>query len=200
MAKKAVSKRPFKGLKSELDVPYVWIGSARQFKRLAELNRPLIEKERANRDITRNYKSWEDRLIPLDGFDTFLMGVAIENLLKGVLRAKGWSFKEVVSEGHHLRELYKTCCELCGLAAKNDECEALEKLEQFVTWIGKYNLPVDDLEKTMEKWGLRMLSSPEGPIITLAITESEEKSMNAVYDRFLNYLKIGYIPGFQIRK
>jgi hypothetical protein len=199
MAKKATPKRPFKGIKSELDVPSIWIGSARQFKRLQELNRPLIKKERVNRE-SRNYVRWEERPIPLDGFDTFLIGVAIENLLKSVLRAKGWSFKKVVSRGHDLAKLYKACCTVCGLEVNDDERLALKKVENFVTWIGKYNLPIDDLEKIMEKWGLIMLSSPYGPVTTLKVSESEERSMNAVYYRFLNYLKMGYIPDLQIRK
>src|SRR5674536_240713 len=98
MAKKATHNRPPDGLMAIIDSPQLWIGSARQFKRLEELNRPFIEKEAASRDFTsESYVHFKDRPVPLDGFDTFLMGVAIENLLKGVLRANGWSFKEVVN-------------------------------------------------------------------------------------------------------
>jgi hypothetical protein len=195
MAKKATPKRPFKGIKSQMDVPTIWIGQARQFKRLEELNRPRIEEERANRDITRNYtrwEKWEKRPIPLDGFDIFLMGVAIENLLKGVLRAKGWSFKKVVRQSHELAKLYTKCCNVCELEPNNDERAALRKLEQFVIWVGKYNLPIDDLEKIMHRFGLTVLSSPYGPIITLEVSESERKSIYAVYERFLHYLTMGY--------
>jgi hypothetical protein len=132
MGKKAAPKKPFKHIKSLLeDSPLIWIGSAQQFKRLEELNRPKIEEERANRDITSPVR-WEKMPIPLDGFDVFLLGVAIENLLKGVLRVKGWCFKQVVSEGHELASLYTKCCNLCQLDSNNDECSALEKLEQFV--------------------------------------------------------------------
>lgn len=195
MGKKAAPKRPLKHIRSLLeDSPLIWIGSARQFKKLEELNRPKIEEERANRDYVR----WEKMPIPLDGFDVFLLGVAIENLLKGVLRVKGRSFKQVVSEGHELASLYTKCCNLCQLAPNNDECRALEKLEQFVVWVGKYNLPIGDLDKIIQKLAskqeitLTALSSPCGPIITLDITELERKSMLAVYERFLNYLTMGY--------
>jgi hypothetical protein len=193
MAKKATPKRPFKGIKSQLDVPFIWIGSARQFKRLEELNRPKIEEERGNRDIAaRNFVRWGDSPMPLDGFDIFLMGVAIENLLKGVLRAKGWSFEKVVSRGHELAKLYKACCKVCGLPPNNDERTVLKKVEQFVIWVGKHNLPVDDLEKKMERYELSALSSPCGPVITLEVSDSERKSIYAVYERFLHYLTMGY--------
>ena len=86
------------------------------------LNHPLIEKGAVSREFTsEDYIKVKDRPIPLEGFDTFLMGVAIENLLKGVLRTKGWSFNEVVSMGHKLAKLYKTCCKLCGLTVSDDE-------------------------------------------------------------------------------
>jgi|SRR5450759_2192592 len=160
MAKKATHNRLPDGLMSIIDSPQVWIGSARQFKRLEEVNRPLIEKEAASRDSTsENYAHFEDRSIPLDGVDAFLMGVAIENLLKGVLRANGWSFKEVVNMGHKLATLYKTCCKLCGLTISDDEHKALKKLEQFVIWVGKYNLPSENLDKIVKKYGLLAIGS-----------------------------------------
>jgi hypothetical protein len=178
---------------SIIDAPQLWIGSARQFKRLEELNSPLIEKEVASRKFSsEDFVGVKDRPIPLEGFDTFLMGVAIENLLKGVLRAEGWSHKKVVNEGHHLATLYKTCCKLCGLTVNDDEYKALKKLEQFVIWVGKYNLPKDNLDIIVEKCGLLAISSREGPIITLEVSESEKKSIYAVYERFLHYLTMGY--------
>ncbi len=147
MGKKATPNRPLDELEFVLDNPRLWISAARQFRRLEELNSPLIEEEVASRDPTsENYVEVKDRPIPLDGFDTFLMGVAIENLLKGVLRTNGWSFEKVVSRGHALARLYKTCCKLCGLTVNDDEHKALKKLEQFVSWVGKYNLPIDNFE------------------------------------------------------
>lgn len=164
------------------DSSKVWIAAARQFKRLEEeLISPLIEKEAASRDPVK------DRPIPLDGFDMFLMGVAIENLLKGVLRAKGWSFEEVVGMEHKLASLYETCCGLRGLTVNDDEREAMKKLERFVIWVGKYNLPKRNLEKEIDTWGLRLITSLYGPIITLEVSESERKSIYAVYERFLRY-------------
>jgi hypothetical protein len=185
MAKETKSKRPPDGRIPIIDTPRFWIGSARQFKRVEELIRPIIEKESASRDATsENYVRFEDKPIPLDGFDGFLMGVALENLLKGVLRAKGWSFREVVCMRHALARLYKTCCKLCGLTVNADERKALKKLEQFVTTFGKYNLPIDNLDGIARRWGLLLLNSPDGPIITLPISESERKSIYAVYERF----------------
>jgi hypothetical protein len=193
MAKKATHNRPPDGLMAIIDSPQLWIGSARQFKRLEELNRPFIEKEAASRDFTsESYVHFKDRPVPLDGFDTFLMGVAIENLLKGVLRANGWSFKEVVNMGHKLATLYKTCCKLCGLTVSDDERKALKKLEQFVIWVGKYNLPTENLDNIVKKCGLLAIGSRDGPTITLEVSESERKSIYAVYERFLHDLTMGY--------
>jgi hypothetical protein len=118
--------------------------------------------------------------------------VAIENLLKGVLRANGWSFKEVVNMGHKLATLYKTCCKLCGLTVSDDERKALKKLEQFVIWVGKYNLPTENLDNIVKKCGLLAIGSRDGPTITLEVSESERKSIYAVYERFLHDLTMGY--------
>jgi hypothetical protein len=190
MAKKATPRRPpLDELESILGTAHLWISAARQFKRLEELNSPIIEKEVASRDPTsENYVEVKDRPIPLDGFDTFLMGVAIENLLKGVLRTYGWSFKDVVSRRHALARLYTTCCKLCGLTVNDDERKALKKLEQFVSWVGKYNLPIVNFENIVKKWGLLAINSYYGPIITLKVSESEKKSIYAVYERFLDHL------------
>jgi hypothetical protein len=175
------------------DSPQLWIGSARQFKRLADLNRPIVEKETADRDFgSAEHSAYKDRPVPLDGFDTFLMGVAIENLLKGVLRAKDWKFREVIAKGHELKTLYETCCEICELRQYDDELQVLEKLEHFVKWVGKYNLPTKNLDDIVKRWGLLGIGSREGPIITLPMLKSEKASINAVYERFLHYLTMGY--------
>lgn len=197
MNKKATAKRVRKlleDIESKAQAsPLVWIGAARQFKRLEELNRPKIEEERAKREPTSpSYVRVEERPIPLEGFDVFLMGAAIENLLKGVLSAKGWSFQQIIQGRHDLAKLYRKCCRLCALRINDDEHVALKKLEHFVYWVGKYNLPKADLATIMSLWGLNAVNSLCGPIMTLPVSELERKSILAVYERFLNYFKMGY--------
>jgi hypothetical protein len=78
-------------------------------------------------------------------FPTYLLlvGLSLENALKGLMIAKNPSLVEskikwkIKGGSHNLIELYKQT----GLSAKTDEIELLDALTRAVLWAGRYPVP-----------------------------------------------------------
>jgi hypothetical protein len=97
----------------------------------------------------------EDHLDVITGFATYLLltGYAIENLIKGIIYSKTPSMLEEDDKNlrlkkslvhHQLANLYVEA----GLTAGKDTMdhdtkELLDYLEEFITWRGRYNLPLN---------------------------------------------------------
>jgi hypothetical protein len=181
--------------------PVIWTSSAQQLKRAAELIALQIDEDsttakRFDDSRTRRY----DMPVPLWGVDVYLIGVAIENLLKGILQEKGRSFEQVMGFNHRLVDLYDECCGACGLTPQLNEREMLDILAEFVLWAGRYALPTSSKQLKGRRWILQ--NTPYGPLMlltvpnseVLAFSDTERVLINSIYERFFNYLAMGYIP------
>jgi len=124
----------------------------------------------------------EDSLDMIAGFSIYLLltGYAIENLIKGIIYSKdpnkleeddkNLRFKRSLVH-HHLANLYVEA----GLATSNakidhDTKEILDYLEEFITWRGRYNLPLN-LQQAKNKKPLPSCISRGGELIPDKINE-----------------------------
>ena len=172
--------------------PQIWRSSSCQFKRAASLI--LVQIDNDERDSRRV----DQKPISLDSMYPYLMSVAIENLLKGILIGHQVPFEKVVSFDHNLVELYNECNRSCGLTATKEERRVLGVLRQFDTWAGRFNLPKkrEDLSDAVKKHGINL---EYGLIITPLLSgspskeslsvPSERKKIDALYQRVLSHLE-----------
>jgi len=185
------------------EYPHIWISSAQQLKRAQELIALQIDEDSTTaRRYDDSRKRDYDMPVPLWGIDVYLIGVAIENLLKGILQEKGRSFKQVMDFGHKLVDLYDECCRKCGLTPQLIEREMLDVLTEFIQWAGRYTLPTRSEHLNGRRWILHFSSYGYGPLMFLtlpnsegfAFSNAERVLINSIYERFFNYLAMGYIP------
>jgi len=97
--------------------PRIWCSKSCQFERAASLVLLQIDKDEEDR------RRVDQKPISLDSVYLYIMSVAIENLLKGILIVRKESFEKVVSFDHSLVELYNECNRSCGLTAKKRRAE-----------------------------------------------------------------------------
>ncbi len=129
--------------------PYAWQSHADELKRAAD-----AVVERYERDelpvITYLY---------MDSVYVYLMGMAIENLLKGILVAKRPELIKLEKEPvenkglgyklhddlrwHNLTALAKQLKKRYHIDFTDDELEMIALFERFVTWAGRYKIPLD---------------------------------------------------------
>lgn len=171
--------------------PQAWRSSACQFKRVANLVLFQIDQD------DKDKRSIVHKPISLESLYPYLMSVALENLLKGILIAQKQPFEKVVSFDQDLVELYNECNRSCGLAPKKVERRMLQVLTHFATWAGRFNLPKkkEDFSNTFSKHGLNLAY---GIIITPLLSgkpseerlsvPSERKKIEVLYQRLLNHL------------
>lgn len=122
--------------------PYLWISSAEVLKDSADLVlarfRTALERAAPEREDTKI-----DLGISLFPVYMMLVGLAVENLLKGVLISKdhslveGGRLKKWGGSGHDLTKLASDA----RLPLTNEEKELLARVAEFVRWAGKYPLP-----------------------------------------------------------
>lgn len=179
------------GLHKEMgENPKIWRATALKFKRVADL--VMIEIEKDDKDA----RNFNERQIPIDDTYVYLMSVAIENLLKGILASKGESFEVLVSFDHELVELYNKCCNDYGLTARKDDRRLLDILTHSAIWAGRYNLPTHEkrLFAAFMKHGLHAeagLSVPSrsgGILEQREQTRSEREEIKSLYERLLQFL------------
>jgi hypothetical protein len=180
-----------RGLHKEFrENPHIWRTAALKFKRVADL--VMIEIDKDDNDA----RSFNNRPIPIHDTYVYLMSVAIENLLKGILASKGESFENLVRFDHELVELYNECCNEYGLAARKDDRKLLDILTHFAIWAGRYNLPKDErrLVAAFLKHGLHAeagLSVPSRSGSTPEQREqmrSEREKIKSLYERLSKWL------------
>jgi len=74
----------------------------------------------------------------------FLMGYAIENLLKGILILRHPEYfkptGEMTSIGTHK---LVSLCQRCGIQLLDEESTLLDKLTTYIRWAGRYPVPLD---------------------------------------------------------
>lgn len=157
--------------------PDIWRSSARMFKRVADLVLIEVDKDEDRRPSQAS---------PLNDIYVFLMSVAIENILKGILMASGRMSYEDVTTTHNIDALYVEYCEWFGLPVAEDE-ELLSILTYAAIWVGRFNLPTrsKDLEDAFEKHGFTLSYINDGLSISLPSGElkATREKINASYER-----------------
>jgi hypothetical protein len=116
--------------------PYLWIRKAREVKRAANLIWAQFDSE------LKSHRSGNYSDEPFTG-DVALMlyGFVIENLLKGALAAKGGAANSKGNfdlKSHALEDLALKL----SIPLSPEECELLERLENFIQWAGRYPIPL----------------------------------------------------------
>jgi hypothetical protein len=179
--------------------PDIWRSSALKFKRVADLVRIEVDKDEEGRLASQ--------VPPIDDIYIFLMSVAIENILKGLLMASGSMSYEDVTKNHDIAALYGDYCEKFGLPVTEDE-GLLEILALAAVWVGRFNLPRSSkqLEDAMKRHGLTMDYKGYGLSISLLLSKDVEaepgelkaarEKMNALYERlYAHFLTVSGSDG-----
>jgi len=167
--------------------PDIWRSSARMFKRAADIVLIEVDKDEDGRPPSQES--------PLNGIYVFLMSVAIENILKGILMASGKSSYKQVTRNHDISKLYDDCRELYGLPVTEEEGDLLSILTYAADWAGRFNLPKksEPLEEAFEKHGLTLSYMNNGLSISLPLSKHAEakpgglkatrEKIDALYER-----------------
>lgn len=166
--------------------PIYWFLNAQNLKKDSEL--VLDASEQA-------YNKCMDRSIPLEGIDLFaltvfpvsvlLAGLAIENLLKGVIisqepdSVKSGKLDSWISSTHNLTQL-------CGRAKVNvdqSEQDLILVLTESVVWSGKYPVP-----KQFKSLMPRNLLDGN-PVARPSLSDSQALALEGLFERLSNLLQ-----------
>jgi hypothetical protein len=173
----------FEGLKKN---PDIWRSAALKFKRVADLVRKEVDKDEDERPTSETPR--------IDDTYVFLMSVAIENTLKGLLMASGTSYGEL-TKSHDIAELYDDYCKRFGLTVAEDEDRLLRLLKHAALWAGRFNLPrrSKQLTDAFERHGLNIAYMGYGlsvfPLLSKGAQaepgelRAEREKINALYER-----------------
>jgi hypothetical protein len=162
------------------------------FKRVADLVLIEVDKDEDGRPPSQ--------ASPLNDIYVFLMNVAIENILKGILVASGKRSYKQLTRNHNISKLYEDCCEWYGLPwyglpVTEDVEELLSILTYAAYWVGRFNLPTRSkhLEDAFEKHGLKLSYINNGLSSSLLLSKHTEAKpgelkatrgkLNALYKR-----------------
>jgi hypothetical protein len=169
--------------------PSAWYLNGRKFRKAARI---LHSQTIGIKGKHNNLEPDEDDLAPyysIDEIIIFLMGVAIENLFKGILTAKGAQYKDLVDDGHDIKKLYLRCERLYSEEGINDfSIEAaqyvlLDALTIYLKWAGRYTRP--HRIELVRLLVVNMIREGEGilPARTLRYDD-----LCSFYERLANYL------------
>ena len=173
--------------------PDIWRSSALKFKRVADLVSIEVDKDKE--------RGLASHVPPIDDIYVFLMSVAIENILKGLLIASGRMSYKDVTKNHDIAVLYREYCEKFGLPITEDE-GLLDIRTLAAIWVGRFNLPRSSkhLEDSMKRHGLTMDYKGYGLSISLLLSKDVEaepgelkaarEKMNALYERLYAHFLI----------
>lgn len=172
--------------------PSGWYLKGRKFRKAARILHSQTIGLKGKHD---NLEPDEDDLAPyysIDEIITFLMGVAIENLFKGIATAKGATYKELAREdGHNIKKLYRRCIRLyrkegvCEFVIQPAHYLLLDAITLYIRWAGRYTQPNrDEIVKLMVT---NMISEGEG--ILPAMTLSYD-NLSSFYDQLAKYLDL----------
>jgi hypothetical protein len=187
--------------------PRLWQSAALKFKRVADLARAEVDNDEDDQ------RPASEKLMRIDDTYVFLMSVAIENILKGILMASGKGCAksyEKITTHHNLVTLYNDYCKRYGLRATEDDCRLLSILTHAAKWAGRFNLPrrSEDLVDVVEQHGLFMgygLSiSPllsKGGQAEPGELRTEREKITALYERlYAHFLTVSKLNGLKDAK
>ncbi len=173
----------YENLKKNLDI---WRSAALKFKRVADLVFIEVESDENARPSSKAPR--------IDDTYVFLMSVAIENILKGLLIAKGESYKKVTAN-HDIVALYVDYCKRFELTITEDEHRLLSVLAHAAVWAGRFNLPrsSEQLADAFKRHGLYIGYMGSGLSISPLLSKdaraepaelkAEREKINALYER-----------------
>lgn len=127
--------------------PSAWYLNSRKFRKAARI---LHSQTIGIKGKHNNLEPDEDDLAPYYSIDEIiisLMGVAIENLFKGILTAKGAQYKDLVKDGHDIKKLYRRCEKLYSeesiseFSIEQAHYMLLDALTPYLKWAGRYTRP-----------------------------------------------------------
>lgn len=141
-------------------MPYGWMVHADVLKRAADAVIAEYKKLLNGTTLTGFY------FIDLDSVYLYLIGAAVENLLKGIFVARYPELiqleKESINEGRGRKKRYKgegyklnpklgthkltSIAKSSGVDLTADECNLLRVFEKFIDWAGRYKIPKDSLK------------------------------------------------------
>ncbi len=170
--------------------PSAWYLKGRKFRKAARI---LHTQTIGIKGKHNNLEPDEDDLAPYYSIDeviTFLMGVAIENLFKGILTAKGAAYEDLATKDrHNIKHLYRRCKRLygeegiCEFSIEPEHYLLLDVLTLYIRWVGRYTRPKrDELVKLMVTVGIN-----EGEGIVPARTLRYD-DLGSFYERLASYL------------
>jgi hypothetical protein len=176
------AKDLYENLKKSLDI---WRSAGLKFKRVADLVLVEVDKDEDGRSASQKP--------PIDDIYIFLMSVAIENILKGLLIARGRSYEEV-TVNHNIAKLYEDYCELFGVPVTDDE-GLFSVLTHAAMWVGRFNLPRSSkqLANAFERHGLNIGHMGYGLSVSLLLSKdtsaepgelkAAREKINVLYER-----------------
>jgi hypothetical protein len=117
-----------------------WLAQARRLRLSAEVIYPEWEKIRSD---CQSAPGVRERMLAYSQSFMLLTGFALENLLKGILYGRDSSNKLPTShKGHGIVEMAKGATTLASTTLTSDELNLLERLEIYLVWAGRYQLPM----------------------------------------------------------
>jgi hypothetical protein len=132
MRSKQDTERLFKLIREDAQA---WLAQAKQLRLSAAVIYPEWEKIRSHAQSAPGVR---ERMLAFSQSFMLLTGFAIENLLKGILYGRDSSSKLARSKGGHgIVQMAKGATTL-----SSDELNLLERLEIYLVWAGRYQLPM----------------------------------------------------------
>ncbi len=138
--------------------PRDWLAKARQLKKAADLLFIKFDDEQVK--FGEEFERDSSADLPDDGVVTMLLGLAVENLLKGlhvsaldtVENIKDLSELRFPGQRHELEPIAQALKDKLPIEFSQDDFELLHVLEHVILWDGRYPSPrtIDDLIPTHE--------------------------------------------------
>jgi hypothetical protein len=131
MNSKQDAEEPFELIRKDTQS---WLAQAKQLRLSANVTLPEWEKTRRH---PQSMPGIREKMLAYSESFMLLTGFAFENLLKGILYGLDSNNKVASSkEGHGIVQMAKAATTLTP-----DELSLLERLETYLVWAGRYQLP-----------------------------------------------------------
>ncbi len=156
-----------------------WLAQARQLRISAD----IIKRELQNEiPIMSVAPEADERFLALMKSFMMLTGMAIENLMKGVLIGRDPSLvnqllisdKLLPRGGHGISQRAKEICPL-----DNEELDLLKRLEEFLFWAGRYVMPLKS----------RVYLASQTPENLLSFTDTDFHAIENIYSKMAGVLE-----------
>ncbi len=165
--------------------PGIWLQFARRLKYAGDT---LYEKYQEHyHEVQRGLDSVVDTLtFSLNITSTLLYGLAFENILKAILiqddpcRVQNGKLVKWPGGGHDLTALV----EAAGLDLGSQSAQLLERLSMFVTWAGRYPVPIREKDMFTRQYPTSDLLPPE------PIQPSEKEYLDAIFTNLIAKIKV----------